>query len=221
MTTGKFFKKYATVCAVAFTVFITGYAAFLSFATKISLEQELCFVAMGAESVETCVLDVTKNGGAGYLLDDGKDTLVALSVYFSKENAESVWVKNKDYYDDLQTLSKPCDTLYLKTRAQKRNGEKIKTDFETVYESAVYLSDVVLSLDNGATQESVKRTANALREKLEIFAQICVTPLKEPCEQAATGLKDATKGIVTSANLRYVLCQLCDGYARATASYCL
>ena len=219
MKTGKFFKSCAVILSTVFTAGSLIYAAILKSAVKIPLGQEFCFLVSSSKSVEACVLDVKKSGGAGYLLEDKNGEKVAVSVYFSDALAQDVMLENKGVYDGLGTLAKRCDALYLTSSRQKRLAGKIRADFANAYQNIVFLNSTIEELENGATQESIKRSLGALKENLSCLSKVCVKELVEPCKRAESGVAEAVNGVVTASSLRYVLCEFCDDYAESVAKY--
>jgi hypothetical protein len=97
----------------------------LQSAIEISLQKTFYFLTTQPQSVESCVLSVRKDGGAGFLLKTENGSKVALSVYFQGEEAEKVREANSQKYENLEITAQTCSILYLKRDVEKKQAKII------------------------------------------------------------------------------------------------
>ena len=206
--------------AVAFCFGAVGYAGFLNGAVKIGAQKTFYYLTTSVESVEVGVLDVTKNGGAGYVLDgNGKE--VALSVYFNAEDAETVFATNLHKYDGLKIAKRATNAIYVKRYSDKKRAKKIASDFENARRHIAMLEEILIGLETGETQESVKRKLGALKESFQTLESTSISELCPLFACGRQGTHDLENGVVTASELRYLLCELSFSYTHAAGAFTL
>ena len=220
MKTGYFCKRIAIIFTVAFCFSACVYARYLKSAEKIGEVKTFYYLTTNSDSVEVCVLDVSKNGGAGFLTDCHSGD-VALSVYFNFTDAEKVQKANEDCYANLKICENKTNALYVKGVFRKKSAKAVRADFENAYRQIETLDEALTDLENGGTQESVKRTLGAVKESCRILEKSAIKELQSFFRLGADSAADLEGGIVTTSKLRYFLCELCVSYAAATEKFSL
>lgn len=220
MKAGVFLKRVAAFAAVSFCLFSFSYAAFINGAVKIGAQKNFYYLTTNAESVEVGVLDVTKNGGAGYVLDENGGE-IALAVYFNSMDAENVFASNLSNYRRLKVCLRKGNALYVKKRSDKKRAKKIKADFEAARRHIAMLDEILVGLENGETQEAVKRNLGAMRESFQTLEVSSIEELRPLFACGRQGVSELGSGIVTASELRYLLCELSVLYTRASGAFAL
>ena len=220
MTTGYFCKRIAVILTAVYCFSACVYAGYLKRAEKIGEEKAFYFLTTNADSVEACILDVSKNGGAGFLTDCHIGD-VALSVYFNMDDAELVCAANAQNYDGLKVCERVANALYIKGFSRKKQSKAIRADFENAYLHILKINEILTGLEKGETQESVKRTLGALKQSFQILSKSAIKELRPFFEAGAEYAAELEKEIVTASALRYFLCTLSSDYVVAAENFSL
>lgn len=220
MKTGYFCKRIAVIFTVAFCFLACVYARFLKSAEQIGEVKTFYYLTTNTDSMEVCVLDVSKNGGAGFLTDCHSGD-VALSVYFNLDDAKKVQKANEKHYENLKICESKANALYVKGLFQKKRAEAVQADFENAYRHIKKIDETLAGLENGASQESVKRTIVSLKECCQILEKTAIKELRPFFRLVAERGADIEREIVTSSKLRYLLCELCCLYVEAAEKFSL
>ncbi len=151
------------------------------------------------------------DGGAGYLVTDGKTQYVALAVYLNEEDGLAVQAG----LDGLSTklLHKGVYTLYFKG-GQKKKSTLYLNALRTLEGYISVLNEGIVRLDKGATQESCKRILTLLRRQFA-YAQreyASYPSFASSCGAWATTLTELEGGTIYVKDLRYLLCEQVEGY---------
>lgn len=225
MRTGSFFKKLFFFCAFGIFCWGVGYSFYLQRAVKLDLQKTFYFLTAQPQSVQTCVLDVRKDGGAGFLLNSSNQPKVALSVYFQEEEATKAKEANLKKYENLKVTPKTCAKLYLKRDSEKKSAKKIAEGFEGIYTAARFLDETVKMMENGATQNAAKSLLVRLSAYLERLTNAYKGGVSEGFsyvfQNARNSVDKICLNIITVKDLRYLSCQLCADYFDLFSNYSL
>lgn len=199
---------------VVFVLLSFFYSVFLSRTKAVPIYTNFYFLVTEEMHVEAGAELIKLEGGAGYVLCcEGREYAV-ISVYLKEGEGESVHAAMTQLGKTVQILPVKIDYLYLKGKDKKK---------ESVYLSALnvlkgYISlmeECVGLLDKGSTQESVKRILIAMRRQILYTVkqyQREYSPFSRLCRQIAEGLADVENEILYASELRYLSCQMVDGY---------
>lgn len=223
MRAGNFFKKIAFVLSFVFTLFSIGYAIFLNAAVEVPLDKAFYFLTAEGETVEVCAMDVTKSGGAGFLLKTENQTKVAVSVYFKEIDALNAKEKNLKNYDNLSLSVETISKLYIKRDSAKNSAQKIKACFDGLYAHILALDGIITRLEKGGTQEEIKTILQTLFSNFKFLSVSSIPLFSRDYARAATYLEEEifSKGVVTLSSLRYLTCDLCASFISAANAYSL
>ncbi len=212
----KIFKKITglvvAVC-VAIVCFGVYYSVHLSRAKEVLLQKSFYFLVSTDSKVEVGAEFAKLDGGAGYLLQEKGETYVALAVYLSEEDAQTVQENLKDYPTKL--LRKGINTLYFKG-TQKKNSVLYVNALRTLEGYISVLSECISRLEKGTTQESCKRILALLQRQLA-YAQgeyAAYPAFSKACSAWASALTEMGESTVYASELRYLLCEQAETYLR-------
>ncbi len=200
--------------SILLVVLSFGYSVFLSQIKVVPIYTSFYFLVTEELHVEAGAELIKLEGGAGYVLClDGKEYAVS-SVYLKKSDGESVCAAMLQCGKAVRILPIQIDNLYLKGSNKKK--EKVYTSALNLLKGCIsLLQECVEYLDNGATQESIKRILLALRKQIVyISAQYNkkYAAFSRLCTQSARELQNIENDIIYASDLRYLSCQMVDGY---------
>ncbi len=152
------------------------------------------------------------NGGAGYLLEYEGGIYVAISVYEREESALSV-------QKDLKEAGTATDLLRVggaSLRFTKKNAATRKSALRLLESYISVLNGCVYELEKGMTQENCKRLLTILtRQFLQAKKNYTeYEAFSKACGGWASRLTELCKATVYLKDLRYLLCQQVDAYAK-------
>lgn len=196
------------------------YAIFLSHIEKVELDRTFYFLISDSTHIEASTHEALAQGGAGYLLSCGKEDYVAYSVYFNEEDADRVSAN----VSDTSLVKKVASTLYLKSKQDKQNIRIYKNALDNLYEVIKTLNERITALERGMTQQAIKREVCFLSNHCKCLYKTYADafPLcAKLFEEAWTSLATISSDTVYANKLRYLLCELSDGYVDITSAFSL
>lgn len=216
---------HALVCGISivFVVLSFGYSVFLSQIKVVPIYTSFYFLTTEELHVEAGAELIKLEGGAGYVLClDGKEYAVS-AVYLKESEGESVRAAMLQCGKSVRLLPIQIDNLYL--RGSDKKKEKVYTSALNLLNGCIsLLQECVEYLDNGATQESIKRILLILRRQM---VYISVQYNKEYatfsrlCTQSARELQNIENEIIYASDLRYLTCQMVDDYITLCRQFAL
>ena len=227
MKTEFFYKRigrlllYACVAVIVLgSLFLANY---LRRADSFTVGGNFYFLLNTSTHVQASVPLTQLKGGAGYLVkSEGK---VAYAVYMQKEEALKAQESLLLLGERATVQEKLTERLYLKSRADKDKKDLYKGAFESLQGCIQVLSGEVKRLNDGATQQSTKRTLNTLSKQTKYMGEIyknsfpaCATLCNDWAERLDGA---AEQEIVYVWRLRYILCEACESYVQLTKAFCL
>ena len=211
-----FISAFIVVLSFFYGVFLSKTKVVARFETFYLLVAEELRIEAGAEFIKL-------EGGAGYLLRyEGTDYLL-MSVYLSETDGESVRVSLTGMGRAVQLLSVSVKYLYFKGE-EKEQSTMYMSALDALKSYLCVMERCVSMLDNGATQESVKRILIPMRRQLLYLSNLYKTeysPFAKLCSSIATELGEMENGILYTRDLRYLSCGIVDGYLRLCKKFTL
>ena len=212
---GRLWKRF---CIFFFALFFTlsfAYAPILQRMEVYPIEGVFYFLVSTDERIEVGAEFVKLDGGAGYFLEDGGRTCVAVSVYLKEEDA--IAVSNDTAY---QILQKGVDRLYFKGM-EKRTAKERVAALELLKNYITILDGCISRLEKGETQESCKRVLKILEKQLLYAGNqfVYYKQFSKLCAQFHDSLLRITEDTIFLSSLRYLLCRQADGYVRLCEEY--
>ena len=188
-----------------------------------SLNACFYFLAIDEMHVEAGAELVKLEGGAGYVLCLDKKEYAITSVYLKEREGESVRAAMLQYGKAVRLLSIRIDNLYFKGKEKKR--EKVYISALNILKGYISLmQECVELLDCGATQESIKRILLVLRKQMLYTAKKYdkeYTTFARICRQSAGDIAIIENEIIYASDLRYLSCQMADGYLTLCKQFAL
>lgn len=219
MSANFFIKKCCTWLVTLFAFGVTigsfAYAGQLSCVETVALDNNFYYLVSEDMQMEAGAEFIKLDGGAGYLLDMDGEEWVAMSVYLKEMDGVSVLNNLRKTGKTGKILAVKADRLYLKTKTQQKNALKYKGAFDSLYGCMQVLENCVFSLDKGMTQESCKRLLNALKRQFSYLKKEYQTEFSACsmlCKSAEEALTEMLSNTVYLRDLRYLSCQLAEGY---------
>ena len=203
-------KKYLIALFFTGVLFLSAifYANFLKNAVVVSTNVKFYFLIDTQYSVPVATEVSRLKGGAGYLLNG---EYVVHSCYTENQTAE----KLADRESGVRVLEITSKELCFDSVLEKKNRKTVVGSLNTLYACIKVLNQCIYRLDDGATQESVKRVLKDVQKVLCSLENSCKKTFRgmsDLCAKASALIEKSVDGIVYGKDLRYVSCMLCDGY---------
>ena len=208
-----------TVC---FTVFCFTYAQVLLRVKKIDITTGFFYLVREESNVEVAVEFVKLEGGAGYLLRQNAKDYVVLSVYLKEKDGIAVQTMLADKGEHTQLLYIGANTLYFKTRKEKKNAALYVGALQIMHSCMEVFNCVITMLEDGATQESVKRILFPLSSQFEYLAkeyENVYPDFSAVCYYFAEIINEYCAEILFVSDLRYVLCLMAEEYLSLASAF--
>ncbi len=210
----KIWKIAAGFAAVFFTAFCFVYALFLNRAKAVEIKTGFFYLVREETNVEVGVEFVKLEGGAGYLLrQNGKDYVV-LSIYFHENDALAVQANLSDR-EETKIVYVGVDTLYFKRAQDKKNAAVYVGALKILRGYMEVFSGTIALLEDGATQESIKRILLPLSRQFACLSQEYAEIYPEfssVCQGYAKRIEEYCTEILFVGDLRYELCAMTEDY---------
>ena len=223
MTTDFCIKRWSilfTAVLLGCIISISCYAYYVYCAEFLWVGKSFYFLVSYNPHVEVAVHTARLEGGAGYLLFDGREEYTVYSVYLRDDIARTV---QAGMQDEAMLVEKDVEYLVFKGR-DKRFTEFYHGALNGLYGCIEVLSKSITMLENGAVQQTCKRILTILEKQ---FAYMATTykedypTFAQVCETVREGLNKILLDVVYCKDLRYVLCMACDGYLQLSSKFSL
>ncbi len=204
---------FAVTLGVTFGAF--AYAKTLSTVETVALNAEFYYLVSEDMQMEAGAEFVRLDGGAGYLLTNGDEEYVALSVYLKERDGVTVLENLKNNGKTGRILGRKVDKLYLKTTEQKKQASLYQGAFQSLYGCMQVLEECIFRLEKGMTQESCKRLLNTLKKQVVYLEKEYEGEFEKcasVCKEAKTCLTEMVSNTVYLKDLRYLACFLAEEY---------
>ncbi len=206
---------------MCFTVFCFLYALFLNRAKAVEIKTGFFYLVREETNVEVGAEFVKLEGGAGYLLrQNGKDYVV-LSVYLQEKDALAVQANLSDG-EETQLLYAGVDTLYFKGEREKKNAAIFVGALEILREYMGVFDGAIGLLEDGRTQERVKRLLLPLSRQLFYLSREYAESYPDfssVCQRYAKRIEEYCAEILFVGDLRYELCSLTADYLALAGAF--
>ena len=133
-----------------------------NYTTPVWVGRSFYFLVSENAHIDVTTHETRLDGGAGYLLDYEGDSYVAWSVYLKKSDGEAVQV---GISEPTKLVEADVTYLYFKTRAEKRKKNLFKGALDSFYGCIDVLSQGIVRLDKGLTQQACKRILSLLQKE--------------------------------------------------------
>lgn len=200
------------------------YAGQLSAVETVVLNTEFYYLVGEDMQMEAGAEFVRLDGGAGYLLTDGNEEYVALSVYLKEGDGVTVLENLERDGKTGKILAVRAEKLYLKRLTQQKNALKYKGAFHSLYGCMQVLENCVFRLDKGMTQEACKRILNTLKNQFSYLEKEHHTSFESfsaVCKTAKEYLAEMISNTVYLKDLRYLSCFLAEEYVVLAGKFSL
>lgn len=216
MTTGFFkrFQKIVYILLALFFLFIGGYAWTIKRRETVSLSRTFYFLVSKNTHIQAGVYQSVLDGGAGFVLEKEGEYFVALTVYQTQTQAETVW---KNLSEETEIVEFSVDKLYFKGARDKKSKKGIISAFSCLGSYIQLLEKEIVRLNSGATQNSSKRVLQTLNRQIEFLEREYrgrFAPFESLCYRAKNLIKGALGEIVYVSDLRYLLCDMCFSFVK-------
>ncbi len=220
-----FIQKIKIVGYVIVALFVAcacGYAGLVKRAEYVDIYTSYYFLVTEDTRVEAGAAFVQLEGGAGYLLEQGKDIFVAVSVYEREE--EGLFVQENLKKRGTETKLLQASVNRLRFLGEKKRRVDLYIDALRTYEGYVtVLNKCIQRLEQGETQENCKSTLRVLIKQLS-YAKKQYAEYAEysrVCEEAERNLTELCNSIVYLKDLRYQLCWQVAEYLSLCSAFSL
>lgn len=215
-----FFKKVGLGLCLAAIALCCAFSASVSFATERQFIRGFHFVVIVTDKMQAAAGWNALDGGAGYVMQSGEG--VAIGVYFSLSDAQSVQKKACEYYPRVEVETRRVERLRFLDRTEKRNADKLVAAYATLYEYFRLLFQESVRLLEGGTQESSKRILRSAGEQLVFLGESNAAVdegFASVCKLAGEDLQTICKESVLVKDLRYFLCKYAEEYLSLIGRY--
>jgi len=207
---------------LTFTIGNIAYAYVVNHASILPLNKRFYFLVADSTHVETSAHFAVLSGGAGYLLEYNDNCYATISVYLTKMEGEKAAKSLKSQGTKLVEVS--AEAVYLKTKKEKSAAKYLQGAFDCLYACIKILNGEIVRLDNGATQESGERILRELEKQFSYLQEEYkkIFPLfSRLCDTAVKSLEIMRSDIIYVRDLRYLQCELCNGYRKLSQEFCV
>jgi hypothetical protein len=182
------------------------------------IENTRCFYYVVANSphVQASTYTVELEGGAGYPVENNGTYYAAYAVYFSMDKAKEVALNLKNMGNAVKIVESGEQTLYFKSREEKRAKGKIINALDNLYACMLRLQGEIERLERGATQSSSKNKILSIVETMRFLAgaNSGIGEYAQTCSVSAERLEGYARGVILAKDLRFELCKWSELYVR-------
>lgn len=224
MTTVFFVKKLlyrlciGILLGIVFTVL--SYTVYLAQEKTVWVGKGFYFLVSADVHIEAATHSARLDGGAGYLLENKGETYVAYSVYLNEADVKAV---QQNIDADIALIKRKIGTLSFKGK-EKRKEKLYIGAFNTLYNCIEIISKSISMLERGATQEACKRILFLLERQFGYMAstyQENYASFSNVCANIQKSINALLENTVFCKDLRYVLCEACEGYIQLASQFSL
>lgn len=228
MTTDFFRGKALAIAGLLSALFLISgffYARILGGAQVIDLAQNFYFLVSEEEHVAVSAQSIYLSGGAGYIITRGREEYAVLACYQKEADARTVRDNLAIRQISTEILKESSGHLYLKSRSEKENAEKIKGFFSTLYSCTTFLGDVAIKAEKGEySQRKLKETLQEVNKVLSCLARENKCLSEEfflYTTKASEKLNEMNRGVVYAKDIRYVQIYLSDCFLSLASRFSL
>jgi hypothetical protein len=224
MTTDFFEKKrlfrllVSILVGIVFTVF--SYAVYLAQAKTIWIGKGFYFLVSSNVHTEAATHSARLEGGAGYILEDKEKTHVVYSVYLNETDVNTI---QENIDTEIALIKKEIRCLSFK--GNEKGNEKLYIGaLNTLYSCIEIIENSVSMLERGTTQEACKRILSLLERQFGYMAstyQGKYDAFSNVCTNIHQNIKSLLAHTVFCKDLRYLLCEACEGYIQLASVFSL
>ena len=205
-----------------FVFIILLYAAFLNQSESVWIGKTFYFLVSQTEHIEAGAYDVQLQSGAGSLLEYSGREYVVWAVYLDGEDGRMVQAAIAANGENISLLQMDAEKLYFKSYREKKNASLYQGALNCLYGCMEVLGLEIERLDNGATQQSSKRTLSLLLKQLLYLPLEYETEFVEYaniCKDMAESLNEVLLNTIYTKDLRYLMCDMAIKYLQLTSKF--
>lgn len=191
-------------------------------AKRVDVANTFYFLVSNSTHIQASTHETEIIGGAGYLLETQEREYATFSVYLSEKKAERARTALSERNVSAETLPVSVGEIWLKTKQEKKNAKVYRSAFELLDNFLQVLDGQIVRLTVGGTQESVKGVLEILKKQFvytEKEYEKIFPEFSKLCRHTVKSLEEKLDGIVYAKDLRYLLCELCVGYAQMAGNF--
>ena len=212
-----FFWKNIIRCIV-FVAIVVLFAIFLiqnnvGNITALQTQKEFYYLASTSTHIEASTHNAQYLGGAGFTLDYKDRTYVTYAVYTDSTVAERAFRALKEQDEDVCVLKIQAK----QAKISRKNAIAYKNAFHCLYAQIRLFNAEIARLDDGATQESVKRFLAIQQRQFSYMKteyEQSFPKFSTVCQNAVEQIERMKNQTVYAKDMRYLQCFLCDSYVR-------
>ena len=211
-----FLRVLASGICIVFVLLSIGYSLFLTQILCVPVYKNFYVLATETMHIEASAEFIKLEGGAGYVLYLDKREYVVMSIYLKKEEGEAVYASITDLKENVQLLHISIANLYFKGNTRKKVNFYLSA-LRKLESYLLVLNNCVSLLESGATQESIKRILLPTCKQISYLSQSQIEEYPayaQLCKQIGEALFNIENRVVHTRDLRYISCELLDGYLR-------
>ena len=208
------------LCSFVITAFSLSYALVLREVEASGTERIFYFLVSENPHLQVSTIEIQLENGAGYLLKDGNKEYTALSVYLRSSESEKALQSANKRFSDLKIIPVESGKLYFSSRLEKKQAPQILGGLNTLFGCMQVIDYEIKRLEEGATQQSVKRVLQEIEGTIVFLGQDNEF-FSSVCKSTAAALNKSVSDIVYLKDLRYLLCEICSAYKNISEEFSL
>lgn len=219
-TKKKIFQWGISLLSFATIIVTIIYAFLLAGVQRVELNKNFYFLVSDSTHIEASTHTAKFQGGAGYLVTFKDKEYVAYAVYLSESEGNAVQATMTN--ESTTLLCKNVQRLYLKTRKDKEKAKVYQSGLSCLYSCMEILNAETARLEKGATQQSAKNTLGILLKQLSYLGEAYqkeYAACSNVFEEAGASLSSLLNDTLYVKDLRYLLCELADGYISLASKF--
>lgn len=190
------------------------YTIFVGQRQAVDVNSSFYLLVSGETNIEAGAEFVKLEGGAGYLFTTDEGEYIVLSIYLREDKGETVLKKMEESGEKVQLMPIHIKKLYFDNREKEKQNTYL-SGLNLIEEYLSVLENCIEILDKGGTQESIKRILSPMEKQIYFLAQDFqekYDDFSRLCQQIAIELQKINNQIIYTRDLRYLSCQMVDGY---------
>lgn len=226
MAVNFFYKRffYPVLFTVSFFIAVFSFVyAFNILNMKIyETDKTFYFLVLEDKKLEVASYEAKLGGGAGFLLNYENCDYVALSVYLSGEEGEKARESVLPKYQNAKIITINSGKLYMKRASEKKQAKQFIGTMNSVFSCIELLNGEIYRIEKGATQQSSNRVLSKIIGVLKHLSKensVEFPTVSSFCEKSANALSISISGIIYAKDLRYILCEMSDGFIKLSEEY--
>lgn len=207
-------KQFGIILATFFVFLCVLYGVYISRTIIVPYQASFYLLTYSKMNVEAGTQFVKLEGGAGYLWEiEGKEYVVA-AIYKKRQEAEIVCLSLKGAGEPYCVQSVDVENLYFKGRDKKKRDMYISA-LNTFRGYIDVIMHCISNLDTGGTQERIKNVLSMACRQIQGLSKQYTEEYSSfvyLCYNIVELLQGVEEGVIYSSDLRYISCEMLNGY---------